>query len=244
MDFEIGGCGGQPSIHWAAAQTQSKQMSAGGLNNPNTAAEWKEEHSYNWNATVCSLSTNREWAEWGLCHYRLWRSILWAPKHSFNVKAKEHGLKLAFLVINLLIYICVYIYEITIKLSFWALMVIVNMKTGFYELIMCMHWHSTSQALPFDSHKTFFKVSCLTGPHTHSWFNAKTTSNDGELFDREHGKVPQCLSDRKNGMNAQISSQPLISVVFGQLKFYAFFQKYFLFFLQIEFSTLNESKFI
>ncbi len=136
-------------------------MSAGGLNNPNTAAEWKEEHLYNWNATVCSLSTNREWAEWGLCHYRLWRSILWAPRHSFNVNAKEHGLKLAFLVINLLIYIYVYIYEITIKLSFWALMVIVNMKTGFYELIMCMHWHSTSQALPFDSHKTFFKVSFL-----------------------------------------------------------------------------------
>ncbi len=111
MDFEIGGCGGQPSIHWAAAQTQSKQMSAGGLNNPNTAAEWKEEHLYNWNATVCSLSTNREWAEWGLCHYRLWRSILWAPRHSFNVKAKEHGLKLAFLVINLLIYIYIHIWN-------------------------------------------------------------------------------------------------------------------------------------
>ncbi len=105
MNFEIGGCGGQPSIHWAAAQTQSKQMSAGGLNNPNTAAEWKEKHLHNWNATVCSLSTNGEWAEWGLCHYRIWRSFLWAPGHSFNVKAKEHGLKLPFRFINLLIYI-------------------------------------------------------------------------------------------------------------------------------------------
>lgn len=121
MDFEIGGCGGQPSIHWAAAQTQSKQMSAGGLNNPNTAAEWKEEPLHNWNATVCSLSTNREWAEWGLYHYLSWRTALRATGHSFRAEpylsAKEHALKLAFRLRNTIS--SGYIYEIPIKHIFF-----------------------------------------------------------------------------------------------------------------------------
>ncbi len=167
-------------------------MSAGGLNNPNTAAEWKEEHLHNWNATVCSLSTNGEWAEWGLCHYRIWRSVLWAPGHSFNVKAKEHGLQLAFRFIKLLIY--KHIYEITIKLPFWALMV---MKTGFYELIMCMRWHSTSQAPPIDFHKTFFKVSFLLSYWTSYTFEVQCKSYlerwriVRQRTWKEHGKVPQ-----------------------------------------------------
>lgn len=109
-------------------------------------------------------------------------------------------------------------------------MVIVYMKSGFYEFIMCMRCHSASQAPPFDFHKIFSRSlpSCLTGPHTHLFlpprFNAKAKSNDGELFDKEHGTVPRIA---KTAL-----MQSLITVVFGKFKCHAFFQKYF---LQIEF---------
>lgn len=162
MDLEIAGCGGQPSIHWAAAQTQSKQTSAGGLNNPNTAAEWKEEHLHNSNATVCSLSTNGEWADWGWYHYRFRRAVLRATGHSFS--AEPEMKTLAFRFINLVVY------EITIKLLFWALMVIVNIKTGFYELIISrLH---KRRHLTFRKHFSRPLSSCLTGPQTQSFFDA------------------------------------------------------------------------
>ncbi len=192
MNFEIGGCGGQPSIHWAAAQTQSKQMSAGGLNNPNTAAEWKEEHLHNWNATVCSLSTNGEWAEWGLCHYRIWRSFLWAPGHSFNVKAKEHGLKLPFRFINLLIYIWNHY-----KASFLS-------TDGDCEDENWLLWVNNVHALALDFtsasnwlHKTFFKVSFLLSYWTSYTFEVQCKSYlerwriVRQRTWKEHGKVPQ-----------------------------------------------------
>lgn len=143
----------------------------------------------------------------------------------------------------------------TLKLLFWALMVIVNIKTGFYELIITrLH---KRRHLTFIKHFSRSLSSCLTGPHTQSFhnlfisprFHTKATSNDGELYDNEHGKSMEkfliACRIKKTAWMSQISSQSLITVVFGQLKVQAFFQKYF---LQIEFyqanfkTPLNESQ--
>lgn len=100
----------------------------------------------------------------------------------------------------------------TLKLLFWALMVIVNIKTGFYELIITrLH---KRRHLTFIKHFSRSLSSCLTGPHTQSFFDTsfhiskvpykshlKWCRIIRQRTWKEHGKVPHCLSDQENRMN-------------------------------------------